>query len=59
MTAATDPRPRVLCVDDDAFMLNILAKTIGVGYEVLTSIGGRRHEPGGLDLENRRHNKRR
>jgi hypothetical protein len=25
MTAATDPRPRVLCVDDDAFMLNILS----------------------------------
>jgi response regulator RpfG family c-di-GMP phosphodiesterase len=40
MTAATNPRPRVLCVDDDAFMLNILTKTIGVDYEVLTSSGG-------------------
>jgi CheY-like chemotaxis protein len=40
MTAATDPRPRVLCVDDDAFMLNILTKTIGVDYAVLTSGGG-------------------
>ena len=40
MTTATDPRPRVLCVDDDAFMLNILTKTIGVDYEVLTSSGG-------------------
>ena len=40
MTAATDQRPRVLCVDDDAFMLNILTRTIGVDYEVLTSGGG-------------------
>jgi hypothetical protein len=27
----------VLCVDDDAFMRNILAQSIGAGYEVLTS----------------------
>jgi CheY-like chemotaxis protein len=40
MTAATDPRPRVLCVDDDAFMLNILTKTNGVDHAVLTSGGG-------------------
>src|SRR6202166_4268653 len=40
MTAAIDRRPRVLCVDDDAFMLNILTRTIGVDYEVLTSSGG-------------------
>jgi hypothetical protein len=37
MTAATVQRPRVLCVDDDAFMLNLLTRTIGVDYEVLTS----------------------
>src|ERR1700675_2930706 len=40
MTASTDRRPRVLCVDDDAFMLNILPRTIGVDYEVLTSGSG-------------------
>ena len=40
MTAGTDRRPRVLCVDDDAFMLNILTRTIGTDYEVLTSSGG-------------------
>jgi response regulator RpfG family c-di-GMP phosphodiesterase len=40
MTASTDRRPRVLCVDDDAFMLNILTRTIGVDYEVLTSGSG-------------------
>ena len=40
MTAATDRPPRVLCVDDDAFMLIILTRTIGVDYEVLTSSGG-------------------
>src|ERR1700683_5688947 len=40
MTAATDLRPRVLCVDDDAFMLNILTRTIGADYEVLTSNSG-------------------
>jgi FixJ family two-component response regulator len=40
MTAATDRRPRVLCVDDDAFMLNILTRTIGADYEVLTSNSG-------------------
>jgi CheY-like chemotaxis protein len=40
VTAATNPLPRVLCVDDDAFMLNVLTKTIGVDYEVLTSSGG-------------------
>ncbi len=39
-TAATDRRPRVLCVDDDAFMLSILTRTIGADYEVLTSSGG-------------------
>jgi len=39
-TGATDRRPRVLCVDDDAFMLSILSRTIGVDYEVLTSSGG-------------------
>jgi FixJ family two-component response regulator len=30
----------VLCVDDDAFMRNILAKSIGAEYEVLTSNSG-------------------
>jgi CheY-like chemotaxis protein len=39
-TAATGRRPRVLCVDDDAFMLSILSRTIGVGYEVLNSGSG-------------------
>jgi len=39
-TAATDSRRRVLCVDDDAFLLGILTKTIGVDYEVLTSSSG-------------------
>jgi CheY-like chemotaxis protein len=33
-------RPRVLCVDDAAFQLNILARAIGVEYEVLTSSSG-------------------
>ena len=40
MTAATERRPRVLCVDDDAFILSILSRTIGVDYEVLTSTSG-------------------
>jgi CheY-like chemotaxis protein len=40
MTIASDRRPRVLCVDDDAFLLNILTRTIGVDYEVLTSSSG-------------------
>ena len=40
MTAATGRRPRVLCVDDDAFMLNVLTRTIGADYEVLTSSSG-------------------
>jgi CheY-like chemotaxis protein len=40
MTAAIDRRPRVLCVDDDAFMLSILTRTIGADYEVLTSNSG-------------------
>jgi response regulator RpfG family c-di-GMP phosphodiesterase len=40
MTAATDSRPRVLCVDDDAFLLGILTRTIGADYEVLTSNSG-------------------
>src|SRR6202051_1786377 len=39
-TAATGRRPRVLCVDDDPFLLGILTKTIGVDYEVLTSSSG-------------------
>jgi FixJ family two-component response regulator len=39
-TGATGRRPRVLCVDDDAFLLGILTKTIGVDYEVLTSSSG-------------------
>jgi CheY-like chemotaxis protein len=39
-TGAINRRPRVLCVDDDAFMLSILSRTIGVDYEVLTSGGG-------------------
>ena len=40
MTAAIERRPRVLCVDDDAFMLNVLTRTIGADYEVLTSNSG-------------------
>ncbi len=39
-TAATGRPPRVLCVDDDAFLLGILTRTIGVDYEVLTSSSG-------------------
>jgi hypothetical protein len=39
MITATERRPRVLCVDDDAFMLNVLMRTIGADYEVLTSMG--------------------
>jgi CheY-like chemotaxis protein len=30
----------VLCVDDDAFLLDILTRTIGVDYEVLTASNG-------------------
>jgi CheY-like chemotaxis protein len=40
MTAAPGCRPRVLCVDDDAFILSILSRTIGIDYEVLTSSSG-------------------
>jgi CheY-like chemotaxis protein len=40
MTAAIERRPRVLCVDDDVFMLNVLTRTIGADYEVLTSNSG-------------------
>jgi len=39
MSTATD-QPRVLCVDDDAFLLDILKRTIGGDYEVLTSSSG-------------------
>ena len=40
MSAAIERRPRVLCVDDDAFMLNVLTRAIGADYEVLTSNSG-------------------
>ena len=40
MTLAADRRARVLCVDDDAFMLDILTRTIGVDYEVVTARSG-------------------
>jgi response regulator RpfG family c-di-GMP phosphodiesterase len=40
VTLAVDGRARVLCVDDDAFMLDILTRTIGVDYEVLTARSG-------------------
>lgn len=40
VTAVSDCRPRVLCVDDDAFLLGVLTRTIGVDYEVLTSGSG-------------------
>jgi response regulator RpfG family c-di-GMP phosphodiesterase len=40
MTAASGRRARVLCVDDDAFMLDILTRAIGADYEVLTSGSG-------------------
>ena len=40
MPVVTDRRLRVLCVDDAAFQLNILARAIGVEYEVLTSSSG-------------------
>lgn len=40
MTLAADCRPRVLCVDDDAFLLDIFTRTIGVDYEVLTVSSG-------------------
>jgi CheY-like chemotaxis protein len=40
MTVPLEHRPRVLCVDDDAFMRNILARSIGDEYEVLTSNSG-------------------
>src|SRR5665213_2043132 len=40
MTLAADRRPRVLCVDDDAFLLDICTRTIGVDYEVLTASSG-------------------
>jgi CheY-like chemotaxis protein len=39
-TAATGRRPRVLCVDDDALVLSILSRTIGVDYEVLIGSSG-------------------
>jgi chemotaxis response regulator CheB len=34
MTGTIEYRPRVLCVDDDAFMRNILTRSIGTEYEV-------------------------
>jgi response regulator RpfG family c-di-GMP phosphodiesterase len=40
MPVPADHRPRVLCVDDAAFQLNILARAIGGEYEVLTSSSG-------------------
>jgi CheY-like chemotaxis protein len=40
MTIATNHRPRVLCVDDDSLLLDILSRTIGGDYEVLTSSSG-------------------
>jgi len=40
MTIATKHRSRVLCVDDDALLLDILARTIRGDYEVLTSSSG-------------------
>jgi FixJ family two-component response regulator len=40
MNTATDHRPRVICVDDDALLLDILKRTIGGDYEVLTSSSG-------------------
>jgi FixJ family two-component response regulator len=40
MTTPIVHRPRVLYVDDDAFMRNILAQSIGAEYEVLTSNSG-------------------
>jgi response regulator RpfG family c-di-GMP phosphodiesterase len=40
MTDTSDRRPRVLCVDDDGFMLSVLTRMIGVDYEVLTSSSG-------------------
>src|ERR1700722_12973410 len=39
-TAATGRRPRVLCVDDDALVLSLLSRAIGVDYDVLTSSSG-------------------
>lgn len=40
MTLDATQRPRVLCVDDDAFMLDILARTIGADYDVVTAGSG-------------------
>jgi response regulator RpfG family c-di-GMP phosphodiesterase len=40
MTTLIERRPRVLCVDDDAFMRNVLTRSIGTEYEVLTSASG-------------------
>jgi response regulator RpfG family c-di-GMP phosphodiesterase len=40
MSVAADRRPRVLCVDDAAFQLSILARAIGLEYEVQTSSSG-------------------
>jgi DNA-binding NtrC family response regulator len=40
MTTPIERRPRVLCVDDDAFMRNLLTRSVGTEYEVLTSASG-------------------
>jgi CheY-like chemotaxis protein len=40
VTIATNHRLRVLCVDDDALLLDILTRTIGGDYEVLISSSG-------------------
>jgi FixJ family two-component response regulator len=40
ITTPIERRPRVLCVDDDAFMRNVLTRSIGTEYEVLTSASG-------------------
>ena len=40
MTATNERRPRVLCVDDDAFMRGVFTRSIGAEYEVLTSNSG-------------------
>jgi hypothetical protein len=41
ISAATGRRHRVLCVDDDALLLGILTKTIGVDYEEKTNTSSR------------------
>jgi hypothetical protein len=48
VTPPLERRPRVLCVDDDAFMREILTRSIGTEYEVLSRVRELRGPPSKL-----------